>query len=509
MQIEYNETSKIRIEDIHLDLGNTRKKEPSDEYISDLAYSIKLAGMIHPITYIVHEGKIQLVSGWCRLKASKKNGAVEIDAREALTDIDGAKVIQFIENHDRQNIDPLEERDVFNEWKEKGKSPDDIAALLGVSVTYVYSRLNLNRLIAEVELCFSQGHLNITAALEFCKLTPTRQTELLQLIRTGDDWHDIKLIRAHIENISTDLAIAPFDTKDPNAFGGACVDCLKRSGCMKLLFPDITKDDICYDKDCFKAKIDHHYIGVMDEIRKRGDVVYTVSDKHHSHETAINAGFNLSLHVLEGVMPDDPAYTETSTHIYGLLIDSYNLANRGMIIKILETHPEEAKKEVATNNNVKTAPPDNTEDKQVRSAPLTKKDKAALAVANDLTSMITNCIVNMDNIDLPSSLLQWIGWEQFQKVDFNSAITFIKHFNFRYFAKPKDIKPEEIEGIYFRNVKDMLPMELVKIVKTLLVFNLTTGWQYGCGDSREEVLKLLAENFDIDIQEICEKHKYE
>jgi ParB/RepB/Spo0J family partition protein len=507
MQIQYNEATKIQIGDIHFDLGNTRKKEPTAEYIQHLAESINTGGLIHPITYFIHEGKIQLICGWCRLKAATLNGDTEIEAREALTDWDGAKVLQFLENHDRINIDPLEERDVFNHWIAKGKTVKDIAALLILSDKYIYSRINLNNMIAEVEMAFSEEKFGMTVALEFCKLTPPRQLELYKFLGMGDHWNDIKIVRAHVQNISTDLAVAPFDTTDKEAYGGACVDCPKRSGCMKLLFPEIQQDDVCYDKDCFNTKIDEHFAAVLDSIKKRGDVVYTCTNRHFTHEAAKQAGFQLSTYQLQGVMPDNPAYEDTPTHIYGLLVDSVQLANRGMLIKILETHPEEGKKE-ETKSAGDTVSTDGS-GKNERTVPLTKKDKAARAVGIDITAQITDNLVQMDNEEIPQPLMQWIGWEQFRKLDFDSACNFIKHFSFRVFAKVKDIKPEEIEGIYFRNVKDMKQSDLVKIVKTLIVFNLSNNWQYGCEDSRESVLKTLADQMDIDIQEICTKHKYE
>src|ERR1700684_1781530 len=58
-------------------------------------------------------------------------------------------------------------------------------------------------------------------------------------------------------NILLQLTTAPFDKQDetlaPEA--GSCVNCPKRTGFNKLLFPDVRKDS-CTSPECFRAKID-------------------------------------------------------------------------------------------------------------------------------------------------------------------------------------------------------------------------------------------------------------
>jgi ParB family chromosome partitioning protein len=53
------------------------------------------------------------------------------------------------------------------------------------------------------------------------------------------------------------LASAPFDKQDETLVpeAGSCVNCPKRTGFNKLLFPDVRKDS-CTSPDCFRAKID-------------------------------------------------------------------------------------------------------------------------------------------------------------------------------------------------------------------------------------------------------------
>jgi ParB family chromosome partitioning protein len=58
-------------------------------------------------------------------------------------------------------------------------------------------------------------------------------------------------------NILLQLASAAFDKQDETLVPeeGSCVNCPKRTGFNKLLFPDVRKDS-CKSPDCFRAKID-------------------------------------------------------------------------------------------------------------------------------------------------------------------------------------------------------------------------------------------------------------
>jgi ParB family transcriptional regulator, chromosome partitioning protein len=68
----------------------------------------------------------------------------------------------------------------------------------------------------------------------------------------------VRELAAWIElNILLQLASAPFDKQDETLVpvAGSCVNCPKRTGFNKLLFPDVRKDS-CTSPDCFRAKTD-------------------------------------------------------------------------------------------------------------------------------------------------------------------------------------------------------------------------------------------------------------
>jgi ParB family chromosome partitioning protein len=113
---------------------------------------------------------------------------------------------------------------------------------------------------------FLKDQISIGHALLIAKLPASQQQEAFSAAFRGL-WTSegnsqvlipVRDLAAWIEsNILLQLASAPFDKQDetlvPDA--GSCVNCPKRTGFNKLLFPDVQKDS-CTSPDCFRAKID-------------------------------------------------------------------------------------------------------------------------------------------------------------------------------------------------------------------------------------------------------------
>lgn len=506
--IEYGETLVIPIDNIRINLGNTRQKK-NDEKLQELVESIKGVGVIEPVIVMETDdlGFYELICGWRRFEASQLAGMDDIIGRVAICDIEGAKLLQVIENCQREDIEPLEERDAFNEWIRAGNTASDIALKIGKSDRYVHSRLNLNKLIAEVEAVFSEGKITITTALEFCKLIPKRQAELLQLItqRTFDNNMDIVVysndtreIRKYINEISTDLKTAVFDTSSDRYDQIACVDCVKRSGCMKTLFADIVDDDICFDKDCYGAKVNLHITQSIAFLRESGKNVVTLSNSHFSNKAAQEAGFDYSFYKVT---------MEPVAELDLLHGTDYGVLDGSELFRIISFEEDSAP------NNV-TKGVANTLEKTTRSAPLNKEGKARREVANKITTSITECMVTMDPPIIPFTMLQWLGWEQFKQLDIEAQKNFAKQFGLsgKYDGKKiswKDLTEENTqvrEDLYFQGTgkwNEKATDQMVTLINTATLFNLTNEWEWANDLSpRTETIKGLTELFNIDTAEI-------
>ncbi len=113
---------------------------------------------------------------------------------------------------------------------------------------------------------FLKDQITIGHALLIAKLPASQQQEAFSAAFRGL-WTSegnsqvlipVRELAAWIEsNILLQLASAPFDKQDETLVpeAGSCVNCPKRTGFNRLLFPDVRKDS-CTSPDCFRAKID-------------------------------------------------------------------------------------------------------------------------------------------------------------------------------------------------------------------------------------------------------------
>jgi ParB family chromosome partitioning protein len=141
-----------------------------------------------------------------------------------------------------------------------------IASRSGKSEAYIYGRIRLADLIPPVADAFLKDQITIGHALLIAKLPASQQQEAFSAAFRGL-WTSegntqvlipVRELASWIEsNILLQLASAPFDKQDETLVpeAGSCVNCPKRTGFNKLLFPDVRKDS-CTSPDCFRAKID-------------------------------------------------------------------------------------------------------------------------------------------------------------------------------------------------------------------------------------------------------------
>jgi hypothetical protein len=126
--------------------------------------------------------------------------------------------------------------------------------------------MRLADLIPPVAEAFLKDQITIGHALLIAKLPASQQQEAFSASFRGL-WTSegnsqvlipVRELAPWIEsNIFIQLASAPFDKQDETLVpaAGSCVNCRKRTGFNKLLFPDVRKDS-CTSPDCFRAKID-------------------------------------------------------------------------------------------------------------------------------------------------------------------------------------------------------------------------------------------------------------
>jgi ParB family transcriptional regulator, chromosome partitioning protein len=248
---------------------NPRKRFDAKS-LEELAASFKTQGILAPLLVReLEESKYEVVAGARRLRAAKLAELEKLPVRVVkLTDAEAIEA-QCVENLQREDIHPLEEALGFKSLLELGEpvyTVATIASRAGKSEAYVYGRIRLADLIPPVAEAFLKDQITIGHALLIAKLPATQQQEAFSAAFRGL-WTSegnsqvlipVRELAAWIEsNILLQLASAPFDKQDETLVpeAGSCINCPKRTGFNKLLFPDVRKDS-CTSPDCFRAKID-------------------------------------------------------------------------------------------------------------------------------------------------------------------------------------------------------------------------------------------------------------
>ena len=151
----------LRISQIEPNRDQPRKTF-SDEAIASLADSIREYGLLQPILVRpLDTGGYQIVAGERRWRAARMLGMdeVPVNIRE-LSDTE-AMQIAIIENLQRENLNPVEEANGFNELIEKyNMTQDAVATLVGKSRSAVANSVRLLALPKRVLTMLEEGKLS-------------------------------------------------------------------------------------------------------------------------------------------------------------------------------------------------------------------------------------------------------------------------------------------------------------------------------------------------------------
>lgn len=138
------------------------RKNFSDEAITALADSIREHGILQPILVRpMSTGSYQIVAGERRWRAARMLGLdeVPVNIRE-LSDVE-AMQIAIIENLQRENLNPVEEANGYNELIEKyGMTQDKVAKMVGRSRSAIANAVRILSLPDRVLKMLESGELS-------------------------------------------------------------------------------------------------------------------------------------------------------------------------------------------------------------------------------------------------------------------------------------------------------------------------------------------------------------
>ncbi len=168
----------------------------------NLAISIRMNGILQPITVRETDKGYELVSGERRLRASKIAGMISVPC--IVIDVSSMKsaVFSLIENLQRQDLDFFEEAAAIEKlMKDYGISQEDAARRLGKAPSTVSNKLRLLTLPVQIRNMISENSLTERHARALLKLQSEDVMPILQKVidRNLNVTQTEALIDAHLE----------------------------------------------------------------------------------------------------------------------------------------------------------------------------------------------------------------------------------------------------------------------------------------------------------------------
>lgn len=210
--------------------------------------------------------RYELVAGERRWRAAELAGLEAVPALvRDLTDAQAAE-LQIVENLQRRDISAMEEAHGFRRLLDLGAyTADTLAERLGKSRSHVFARLRLCGLCDAVRQALAKGTIEASVAELLAKFpTQALQEEALAEITHRAGWLredgepcSFRRARQILDGFYPALAAAPWKPKEEGLPGGPCALCPKRSGNMPDRPEGLKGPNVCTDRHCFRARVQH------------------------------------------------------------------------------------------------------------------------------------------------------------------------------------------------------------------------------------------------------------
>ena len=271
--------------------------------LDELAASICSVGLLEPLIVRPHPAPadpvvFELVSGERRWLAALRANlpVVPVLVRE-LSDMQVLET-QLVENLQREGLGPLEEAEGYRElMRIRALTPDQLAAMIGKSRSWVYSRLKLLQLLPAAQDALARGALDASRALIVARIgDPKRQMKALELA-IEKDWkgdgprHSVRGLEELLagDKFSQSLRHAPFALDDTTFWRfekmagqrGRDEDCIPLPACHACEHyqgnhaPDATDPDVCTNVPCYEKKRAQHAERYRKQLEAEGRRILT------------------------------------------------------------------------------------------------------------------------------------------------------------------------------------------------------------------------------------------
>lgn len=144
------------------------RKTFNEKELEELSESIKEKGVLVPIILRTVQNKpylYEIVAGERRFRAAQKANLSEIPALVKTLNDKNAMEIALIENVQRENLNPIEEADGYENLMQKCQySLQDVSKLIGKSESYIRNLMRINNLPESVKSLIKEGKISASHA---------------------------------------------------------------------------------------------------------------------------------------------------------------------------------------------------------------------------------------------------------------------------------------------------------------------------------------------------------
>ena len=187
------------MEEIALDCIETNPFQPREHFeveaLNDLAESIRVQGIIQPITVRkIAPRKFQLISGERRFQASKIAGLTRIPAYVRMADDQQMIELALIENIQRENLNAIEIALSYKRLMEEcNLKQEDLGARVGKNRSTVTNYIRLLKLPAHIQVAIRDNKISMGHARSLISLENAEIQNTLFLKTISEEWSVRKL----------------------------------------------------------------------------------------------------------------------------------------------------------------------------------------------------------------------------------------------------------------------------------------------------------------------------
>jgi ParB family chromosome partitioning protein len=257
--------SRGQVSEIDMDLiyYEGDRKYGGEGDIQSLSMSMTIVGLIQAIVvYPEADGRYRIIAGRRRFEAAKLLDWKTIEAKIWLKGEDSEE-ISLIENVNREEMNPLDEAALFQKQLADGRDINELAQYYNRSVSAIYQRIKLTKLIDNLKEFYRAGRATITAVAMLAALDEKLQEKFY---KKYSDWNEIGIRTAEefLHSVQHNTLTCIVDKK--------CAECTKRTfHSDKNLFPEYDGlEDICFDDTCYTKK----WIALLARELKKGKSNY-------------------------------------------------------------------------------------------------------------------------------------------------------------------------------------------------------------------------------------------